>query len=213
MTEIHRFRRDGHDAVSITQAFMTEDAAGRLLVRCQREMNWQQETFQMFGRTINAPRLNAWIGDRGVDYRYSGRSHPGLGWPSWLEEVRRDVQTETSRPFNHLTANRYRTGADHLGWHRDDERGVQGTVVILSLGAPRTFRYRRCEGERIESIVLLAGSLLQLDGQILHSIKREPDVEIERISLTFRYISSVKNQSSSDSEEPGGMQSELKRAR
>ena len=35
-------------------------------------INWKQEHIRIFGKTVPTPRLQAWYGDPGVYYRYSG---------------------------------------------------------------------------------------------------------------------------------------------
>ena len=44
--------------------------------------------------------------------------------------------------FNHVLANRYRDGADSMGFHADDEPefGPDPLIATLSLGASRRFR-------------------------------------------------------------------------
>lgn len=35
-------------------------------------VNWRQDYIQMYGRQVAVPRLNAWYGDAGLHYAYSG---------------------------------------------------------------------------------------------------------------------------------------------
>ena len=44
-------------------------------------INWEQSEIKLFGKTRLIPRLNAWYGDEGVGYSYSGMTcalNPGF---------------------------------------------------------------------------------------------------------------------------------------
>lgn len=172
-------------------AFIDPDAARSLLAHCVADLCWHRETFTIFGRVVEVPRRVAWVGDPGLDYRYTGRSHPGTGWPAWLVPTRDRIRQVVDMPFNHVILNRYRDGHDHMGWHRDDEKGVTGPVAILSLGAPRTLRYRQEPGSNPTALRLESGSLLLLDGRLQHALIRDKYSEDERISLSFRNLDTV----------------------
>jgi alkylated DNA repair dioxygenase AlkB len=171
--------------------FVSAGDAASLLGRCLAGLDWHRETFTIFGRLVDVPRRVAWVGDPGLDYRYTGRSHTGAGWPVWLVPIRDRIREQTGLPFNHVILNHYRDGRDHMGWHRDDEKGVEGPVAILSLGATRTLRYRQGPGSVSTALRLESGSLLVLDGRLQHVLVRDPKSDKERISLTFRNLVDV----------------------
>lgn len=177
----------------LSPAFIDAREAVSLLSRCLADLPWHRETFTIFGRVVEVPRRVAWVGDPGLDYRYTGRSHPGTGWPSWLAPVRDRIRQAVDLPFNHVILNHYRDGRDHMGWHRDDEQGVAGPVAILSLGATRRLRYRQGPGSTATTLQLASGSLLVMDGRLQHTLVRDPDSESPRISLSFRNLVDVKN--------------------
>jgi len=183
------------DPVHLHTGFLRADVAGALMQRCVEELDWHAETFSLFGRTHPVPRLISWVGDPGLDYRYAARSHVGCGWPAWLDGLRVLVGAATGQSFNHILVNRYRTGRDYMGWHRDDERGVSGNIAVLSLGAERRFGWREGPGYRSRQLLLPSGSILTLDGHWQHTLLRERQCEAERISLTFRSLFNVKNKS------------------
>ena len=41
-------------------------------------VEWQRETFRIFGRRVDAPRSLSWFGDAGLNYRY--RHRPPRCW-------------------------------------------------------------------------------------------------------------------------------------
>ena len=85
-----------------------------------------------------------------------------------------------------MLLNRYRSGRDWMGWHRDDEAEVAGRVVSVSLGATRRLRLDLGGGK--VALELEHGSVLVFDGAIRHSLARTRRPVTERINLTFRNI-------------------------
>ena len=160
-----------------------------------KELEWQTEQLQLFGRKMTVPRMLAWCGDAGASYRYSGVNHEPQDWTGTLESIRSWIQETSNSPFNGVLANRYRDGNDCMGWHSDDEPelGKQPVIASLSLGASRLMRFRR-RGDHSQSyrLELSAGSLLIMRGTTQkywqHCIGRSRKFTDERINLTFRFI-------------------------
>jgi alkylated DNA repair dioxygenase AlkB len=176
--------------------FLPREVATQLMEQCIDSLDWHEETFSLYGRTLLVPRLVSWAGDKGLDYRYAARSHVASGWPCWLDDVRKSVSSASGQPINHTLLNRYRHGQDYMGWHRDDERGVCGPVLVLSLGARRRLRWRERPGSPVNEVMLPPGSLLTLDGRWQHTLIRDRSCEEERIFLTFRHLFDVKKRPS-----------------
>lgn len=172
--------------------YVQSEEGDRLLQLASSTLVWHSETFTIFGRERVVPRQISWVGDEGLDYRYASRSHVGTGWPKWLKDLADRMATDFDRCDNHVLLNRYRCGSDHMGWHRDDERGVVGDVLVLSLGASRTLRWRTDARGSSQAILLESGSLLQLDGRLYHRLLAAPGQQSERISMTFRQIITAK---------------------
>ncbi|NKB97948.1 MAG: alpha-ketoglutarate-dependent dioxygenase AlkB [Pseudomonadales bacterium] len=158
---------------------------------CDSNVIWQRETFQIFGRNQVVPRLTAWFGDEGIGYRYTGLDHEGKGWPDSLSVIRDRVCTRLNHAFNFAILNRYRSGSDHMGWHRDAEKGTNPQIASLSLGAVRTFRIKSEHGSDPESLDLAHGSLLAFDGFRRHQLPKRKTQTSERINITFRYIGTM----------------------
>lgn len=140
----------------------------------------------MYGRHIPVPRLTCWLGERGVTYRYAGADHVATPWPDWLRQLAEDVAARFNLRFNFVLLNRYRNGADYMGWHKDDERGTTPWIASLSLGASRPFDLQLPTGR--QRVQLEAGSVLCFDGRLRHRLPKAMRVEQERINLTFRHI-------------------------
>ena len=158
--------------------------------------DWKRETLRMFGRTRDAPRLTAYYGDAGADYRYSGLVHEPLAWTPCLVSLRERVSEHVGQPFNSVLANLYRDGRDSLGWHSDNEPELGGspTIASLSLGARRRFRMRHRERRDLEPVALELehGSLLVMYAATQHHWKhcvpKMARCRAPRINLTFRQI-------------------------
>lgn len=170
-------------------------AALRLHQRLCATIPWQVHRIRLFGRWVDAPRLSCWIGDPQAIYRYSGacfRPHP---WTLELAALRARLQAATGARFNSVLLNRYRDGADAIGWHSDDEPelGPAPLIASLSLGAPRRFLLRRRDDHALRrSLLLASGDLLLMGGRTQalyqHALPRTARPVGERLNLTFRWI-------------------------
>jgi alkylated DNA repair dioxygenase AlkB len=175
-------------------SWLDRGQADALLVALRDELAWEQRAIVLFGRSVMQPRLIAWAGDLG--YRYSGQTLEPRAFTASLARVRERVARETGIPFNHVLANRYRNGLDSIGLHADDEPelGTDPVVATLSLGATRRFvvKARRKSRGGNRELDLDHGSLLVMGGtcqrHYVHGVPRQPHVEDERISLTFRWL-------------------------
>ncbi len=184
--------RDG-EALYVAR-FLSDDEAAALFDVLLQSLAWQQPQLRIFGRIVAAPRLEAWYGDPGASYRYSGLAHDPIPWTVELQNLRKRVQAAADTEFNSVLANLYRTGTDSNGWHADDEPelGTNPIIASISLGTARPFLLRhRASGERIE-VALEPGSLLIMQGATQqcwqHSIPKQPTVQTSRINLTFRRV-------------------------
>src|ERR1700722_5098911 len=99
---------------------------------------WQQKKAP-FGHL--QPRLTASYGDEGITYHYSGTENKALPWTDNLLEIKGKIEAVRGE-YNYCLLNRYRTGADSVGMHADDEPGMGNVIGSLSLGATRAFRIK-----------------------------------------------------------------------
>lgn len=178
------------------QRWLTTNASHCLFQHLQSEIEWQQPEISLFGRSVAIPRLQAWIGDSGADYRYSGTRFQPSAWTSDLDALRSRLSQELNRPFNSVLVNLYRDGQDCMHWHADDEPelGDAPCIASVSLGAIRDFRFRHRAGQQKSLTLPLGdGDLLVMGGDCQrhwqHCLPRRKRVTSARINLTFRYIS------------------------
>ena len=165
------------------------ESADDLLAWCERQPSWRNERIRLFGRTCTVPRQVAWYGDSGVAYRYSGLNHRARGWPEALGPLRSALSERFEPGLNFVLLNRYRDGRDWMGWHRDDERGIAGRVVSVSLGATRRLRLET--GAGTVALELDHGSVLVFDGGVRHALMRTRRPVAQRFNLTFRCINAL----------------------
>jgi alkylated DNA repair dioxygenase AlkB len=182
--------RDG-EALFLPQFPNLDDSLFDLL---ERDLSWQQDHITLFGQTHSVPRLQAWYGDFGADYGYSGMSLQRKEWDQRLLKIKHDIEWICEHSFNSVLANLYRDGRDKNGWHSDDEieLGENPVIASLSLGATRRFQLRhKRDGETVE-VSLPHASLLVMKGELQkywkHQIPVEKKIEAARINLTFRLV-------------------------
>jgi alkylated DNA repair dioxygenase AlkB len=184
--------RDG--VVTYDSRFLDEQSAADAFAALTAEIAWSQDSMVMYGRRVAFPRLTAWYGDPGAAYTYSGVRNEPRAWTPLLTGLRDRVAAAVGARFNSVLLNRYRGGADGMGWHADDERelGPEPVIASLSLGAVRTFELRhRTDRERI-ALPLASGSLLVMSGATqrhwLHRVPKDARAAGARINLTFRLV-------------------------
>lgn len=173
-------------------SFCSPEEADALFAWLRTEVVWKQET----ARGNPLPRLNAWFADGGLAYRYSGLSHAGTGWLPELEAIKEAVESAAGERFNSLLLNRYRDGQDSIGFHTDaePELGENPAVATVSFGSVREFVLKHKKAKEKLSYQLEHGSLLVMGGTSqhhwLHAVPKTEEPVGERISLTFRLITS-----------------------
>lgn len=174
--------------------FVAERERGQMFAALMAEVPFAAETSRIFGRQVTVPRLVSWHGDPGAAYVYSGTLHNPLPWTPALRALRDRVAALTGTAFNGVLANLYRTGADSMGWHSDDEPelGPDPVIASVNFGAPRRFRLKpKARGEAVE-LVLTDGSLLVMGPGVQagwrHAVPKDATIAGPRINLTFRRI-------------------------
>lgn len=131
----------------------------------------------------------------GVAYNYSQISYPFRQFlPEFYVIIQQLANTLAFEPNNCLL-NYYLDGKAKMGYHSDQTDILYpGTgVAIISVGEPRTFRFRNIENkDEFVNYELASGSLIYMTQEVQeqwqHAIPPS-DTENGRISLTFRKIS------------------------
>lgn len=155
---------------------------------------WEQQKMNMYGKEVLFPRLTTWYGDDDKPYSFSGitlRPHP---WNETLKTIKEDIEPLAKVSFNSVLLNRYRNGNDSISWHTDAEKELGENPVIgsVNFGQERVFQLKHIDtGERID-INLQHGSLLIMLGELQHywkhQVPKSKKEMQERINLTFRTI-------------------------
>ena len=170
------------------EAFLPPDLAQRYFAELRDTSAWEQKK-AVFGHM--QPRLTASYGDDGLTYSYSGTENKALPWTPTLLEIKRKIEAVQGR-YNYCLLNRYRSGADSVGMHADDEPEMGGVIGSLSLGATRTFRIRHNRTKETRTFQVGNGTLIIMAGTMQqfwkHEVPKTSENVGERINLTFRMI-------------------------
>ncbi|MFP6560886.1 alpha-ketoglutarate-dependent dioxygenase AlkB [Paraburkholderia sp. B3] len=174
--------------------WLAPEQATILFARIVAETDWRQERIRTPGGWVDQPRLTAWLGEPDAVYIYSGIRNVPQPWTPAVAELRDAVSALCGARFNSVLLNRYRSGADSMGWHADHEPelGPEPVIASVSLGATRRFDLRHNATGVTRSFRLTGGSLLVMRGktqaQWRHRVPKEPAVSGERLNLTFRVV-------------------------
>lgn len=170
------------------EAFIPPELANRYFKELRDHCVWEQKP-GLFGHM--QPRLTASYGDAGIVYRYSGTENIALPWTDTLLEIKNKIEAVDGK-YNYCLLNRYRSEADSMGWHADDEPEMGNVIGSLSLGATRKFRIRHCATKEIRSFPAGNGTLIVMAGTMQqfwkHQVPKSTLHVGERINLTFRQI-------------------------
>lgn len=204
-----RQRASGHRAMSLAAQGRMELGAGAYIniskglipdstavfQQLQETVPWLHQEIAVMGRHVLQPRLIAYMADNpNLVYTYSGATLKPILWTETVLQIKSLVEKFAGLSFNSCLLNFYRTGADHLSWHSDNE-SLYGPAPIIgsaSLGSARDFLIRHnIERTEQHSIRLESGDVLVMGGSMqqhwMHSIPKRARVDA-RINLTFRNI-------------------------
>ncbi len=169
-------------------AFLPSALADRYFAELRDQCQWEQKP-GIFG--YMQPRLISSYGDAGVTYRYSGMDYAALPWTATLLEIKEKIEAVQGE-YNYCLLNRYRSGADSMGWHADDEPEMGSVIGSLSLGATRKFRIRHNVTRETKTFLAGNGTLIIMAGTMQqfwqHEVPKTKQKVGERINLTFRKI-------------------------
>ena len=185
--------------IRIEEDFFNSADSNKLLKKFISELPWESMIIKMFGKDTKIPRLQCWIGDKGCEYRYSGKQLNRQIWSQDLIMIRKKIYKELKIDFNSVLANYYRDGKDSMGWHSDDEKelGTNPTIASISFGSERDLVFRNKITKETIAIPQTNGCLILIDGETQrnwqHSIKKTQKVIGPRINLTFRNIINKNN--------------------
>jgi alkylated DNA repair dioxygenase AlkB len=165
-----------------------------LLNKLKNNIDWKQESMNMYGKQLNFPRLTAWYGDNDKPYSFSGIKLSPQPWNEELLEIKNKIEPKALVNFNSVLLNRYRNGNDSISWHTDAEKelGKNPLIASVNFGATRKFQLRHIHTKEKLEIELTHGSLLIMQGELQHfwqhQVPKTAQIVTERINLTFRVI-------------------------
>jgi alkylated DNA repair dioxygenase AlkB len=178
--------------------FLQPEEAARLLHTLVARCAWERRK-GLFGYAV--PRDEAYYGDPGTHYSYSGREYKPLPWLPELFSLKARVEAATAEAacgslpktvYNAVLCNLYRNGNDSVGLHADAEPEMGPIIASVSLGSERLFRLKRNGGPVVFSERLPHGSLLIMAGNtqkhFKHEVPKQPAITQPRINLTFRRV-------------------------
>jgi alkylated DNA repair dioxygenase AlkB len=175
--------------------FLPLEEANQLMQTLQNEIPWRQDSIRIAGKDTPIPRLQAWFGDAGMTYTYSGLTLQPTPWTPDLAQLKQRIEDYSDTHFNSLLANLYRDENDSVGWHADNEPelGENPTIASVSLGETRDFVLKhRDHPEQKLKLSLQNGDLLIMKGALQHHwVHQVPKCRTQcrpRINLTFRRI-------------------------
>ncbi len=192
------------DAPVIYQEHFIGEHESRLFFQILwNDLAWEQRP--------TAPRREYWHNTFERPYTYGqgegARTYEPQPNHDIIESVRQHLQDRTGVFYEGCFLNGYATGKDALGWHADDDPGIDHSrpIAIVSLyedhdgkfgtrakGAaqPREIYFREGREGEVEKLALGQGSLAVMGAGMqhthFHKIPRAGATTCPRISLTFR---------------------------
>lgn len=182
---------------------------------CYRVPNWidPREAYSAYETlrdnvewlNVAGNRLEYWTNTLGRSYTYGQgigqRTYESKPSNSIVEFYRERLLNATGADFNACFINYYRDGTDSIGWHADDDPGIDHDfpIAVVTLGNGRRIEFKSNEkGSHPDGYFLENGSLFVMNpGMQLSHKHRIPKVTNEatliqpigpRISLTYRVL-------------------------
>lgn len=155
---------------------------------------WQHDKINMYGKEIYVPRYSAWYADENKSYTYSGITFQPKKWNKGLLYIKERIENTLNLSFNSVLMNWYRDGEDWMGWHADDEKelGTNPIIASVNFGEERDFLIKSNETNEKITIPLKHGTLLIMSGKLQHhwkhSVPKRKKRKNARFNLTFRTI-------------------------
>lgn len=181
--------------VSLYQSLYSIIEADLLFNALKKEVVWEQEEIEMYGKKHKVPRLTAWYGDKDISYTYSGITSHSRPWISCLLQIKQKIEVISQAKFNSVLLNFYRSGADGVAWHSDNEAelGDSPTIGSVSFGQTRSFQMKhKTNANERKNVSLAHGDFLLMKGctqrHWVHQIPKSKAPMKERINLTFRRV-------------------------
>lgn len=170
--------------------FMTKYQSNEMFETLWVGLNWEHREF--------APRKEYWTNDFNRSYTYgrgvgirtyeSQESHTDIDW------VRTKLMGVVDFWYEGCFLNGYKDERDALGWHSDDDPGIDHSkpIAVVTIGNGREIQFMDKNTREIGKQFLDPGSLLLMHAGMqdthLHRIPKAGYKAGPRISLTFRSL-------------------------
>jgi len=175
-TSVHRHSLEPGAWVDTADRWV--QGADDLYAALVHKLDWRQGHRWIIDHHVIEPRLTAGVPEHGPIAQRLDAMGDALG-------------EHYGRPFRAAWCNHYRNGDDSVAWHHDRLPVGIGhqTVALVSLGGPRTLRFRPAGGGRSRGFPLHSGDLLVVGDRTQHRHEHAvPKVASAspRISIVFR---------------------------
>jgi alkylated DNA repair dioxygenase AlkB len=174
--------------------FFNKIEADQFLRKFIDNIEWKQESMNMYGKQVLFPRLTSWYGDNDKPYSFSGITLNPHPWSEELLLIKSKIEPISETIFNSVLLNLYRDGNDSISWHTDAEKELGKNPIIASVnfGAERKFQIKHNHTGESHDIFLKHGSLLIMRGELQHfwkhQVPKQKAITKPRVNLTFRVI-------------------------
>ncbi len=148
-------------------------------------------------RRDTAPRSEYWTNTYDRPYTYGTgagqRTYEAQPSHAIIDMLGDRIASDTGHFLEGCFLNMYLNGLDALGWHADDDKGIDHSkpIAVVTLGQGRALRYKsQVKGSHPTEVFLGNGSLLLMHAGMqfthFHMIPQVRDPIGARISLTYR---------------------------
>jgi alkylated DNA repair dioxygenase AlkB len=152
------------------------------------ELDWERREF--------APRREYWTNTLDRPYTYGRGVGVRTYYPRaahfWVTKISNYLHDKLGFAYEGCFLNGYETERDALGWHADDDPGIDHSrpIAVVTVGAGRAIQFMEKEGGNRVEVFLEPGSLLLMHAGMqdthLHRIPKVGRKTDPRISLTYR---------------------------
>jgi len=163
--------------------------------KCIVYRNWYNINKQQWNFLLNLPydtissRSVCYFGEK--PYSYTGYSHSKKSIPKNLQSLINKINLICNFEFNSILINLYKNGNDYVGYHSDDEKELDFSVIAsLSFGETRNFLIKNKYTDYLTKLELNNNDLLIMNDMQIgykHSIPKQKNKK-KRINLTFRKV-------------------------
>lgn len=185
--------------VSYQDSFLPPEIYKNALENLLHEIEFcskEESAITIFGKRTYIPRSHAGYGNPGTSYKFSGVRVAAKDWATspTLFAIKEHVVKTLHIPVSYVLVNLYRTGSDYIGYHSDDEKGLNPNypIISVSLGAARPFRFQHKESDNIHETILKDNSVIIMSPpcqrEYKHCLPQRKNINNIRLNLTFRVM-------------------------